>query len=1056
MSERNSPAKKRPRRSLSITKNKKSGKEVARPTAQKTASIVSFFNSTPPAKLACPMCGQMVPRFWINEHIDKQCQKFTNDDGDDVIFVNSVSKNAFEKGSSQEAILKSPRSPEKVVDHRASSSSSPNRDAASECAVKDKQASPYFKNDFLSQKTEECTAKVVRTIHLGCLASKLSRKTQRQNSNQHSKEALPEAQKQVGSSSEGTGDACALNSSLKENHCDEPLDVMPGCSSEDAKLRDLDMMELPSQNKTERRILTEVLNAEVSESSSLPLAAPASRQPVSVSRLNNAREMRTTVLMLLYWHTAAVQLRPAVKEGDPKQNQQQVYLQIVSLKPTNQDENASAAISSMEISKFPGSAETDQLNNFDTVDSQVDTGVTVKIDQGEGNRNLVQEASRLPYYLCNFLTVLQAVLENEDDRQLFSEDDIQSISLFQQLSAAGQKLYVRLFQRKLNWLKVNKLEYSEIGSDLAPVIKELVQNGFLQRESELQDISEVLELLSAPELKTLAKAFHLANPNGQKQQLVEGFLRLSRQRSLFSFSNKQPGTGAVILRRTKELAGVCVRVCKGPRAVFSRVLLLFSLSDSVEDEETGSGGQGQLYTVLMVIMGRMSFPDYTVHRESKVFQDREDLIRYETAVHMLNDVTAAMLNGHWDEANLLFQTAKAAWQELSTATELRCLVCLCAHCMYYEELPVYLRCFTAGWVYTRILSREVEILQRLRMNEEAVEELQNLLSQSTYCVDSRGRWWDRLALNLQQHLKRTEEAINCIKEGLSDPLVRTGHQLSLCQRAVRTRESLSCKKFRHLLKDVPAIEVKDVTHVTIRGKLCPHAGMGKSVFLMEGAAQPRGGSREEGDSTATVMCSVEELALAHYHQQGFDQGIHGEGSTFFTLCSLLMWDIIFMDGIADVFRNPYQACPLDLHTDCFYENRRESRLQLLQEASTETLQTLIADTWNSQHGKAAALVNWERFSSLQQAQSLAVCFGGPFLSGVMRRMCKDYRHCRGGLPDLVVWETQNNTYKLVEVKGPNDRLSHKQMIWLHELQQLGAEVEVCHVTAIGARSTRLT
>lgn len=48
--------------------------------------------------------------------------------------------------------------------------------------------------------------------------------------------------------------------------------------------------------------------------------------------------------------------------------------------------------------------------------------------------------------------------------------------------------------------------------------------------------------------------------------------------------------------------------------------------------------------------------------------------------------------------------------------------------------------------------------------------------------------------------------------------------------------------------------------------------MGKSVFLMEGAAQPRGGSREEGDSTATVMCSVEELALAHYHQQGFDQG----------------------------------------------------------------------------------------------------------------------------------------------------------------------------------------
>lgn len=43
-------------------------------------------------------------------------------------------------------------------------------------------------------------------------------------------------------------------------------------------------------------------------------------------------------------------------------------------------------------------------------------------------------------------------------------------------------------------------------------------------------------------------------------------------------------------------------------------------------------------------------------------------------------------------------------------------------------------------------------------------------------------------------------------------------------------------------------------------------------------------------------------------------------------------------------------------------------------------------------------------------------------------------------------------FQLVEVKGPNDRLSHKQMIWLHELQKLGAAVEVCHVAAVGAKS----
>uniref|UniRef100_A0A8D0HIQ1 Fanconi-associated nuclease n=1 Tax=Sphenodon punctatus TaxID=8508 RepID=A0A8D0HIQ1_SPHPU len=335
--------------------------------------------------------------------------------------------------------------------------------------------------------------------------------------------------------------------------------------------------------------------------------------------------------------------------------------------------------------------------------------------------------------------------------------------------------------------------------------------------------------------------------------------------------------------------------------------------------------------------------------------------------------------------------------------------------------------------------------------QEAVEELQILLSQKVYCMDSRGRWWDRLALNLHQHLKHTEKAIECIRKGLLDPFVRTGHQLSLYQRALRMKDSLSCKKFRHLFQELPVVTVEDVTHVTIKGKVCPQTGMGKSVFIMEDL-----GDEDDDDlASSTVMCSVEDLALAHYRQNGFDQGIHGEGSTFSTLYSLLMWDVIFMDGIPDVFRNSYQAFPLDLYTDSFYENRQdtiEARLQLLHTASSETLQQLIADVWHTQEGKAAALISWDRFTSLQQAQSLLACFGGPFLSGVCRRLCQDLRHCRGGLPDLVVWSTEDYQFKLVEVKGPNDRLSHKQMIWLSELKKLGAVVEVCHVTAIGAKS----
>ena len=68
-----------------------------------------------------------------------------------------------------------------------------------------------------------------------------------------------------------------------------------------------------------------------------------------------------------------------------------------------------------------------------------------------------------------------------------------------------------------------------------------------------------------------------------------------------------------------------------------------------------------------------------------------------------------------------------------------------------------------------------------------------------------------------------------------------------------------------------------------------------------------------------------------------------------------------------------QSCPLDLHTDSFYENRREaidSRVQLLGEASVETLHSMMENVWTSQEGKVCSLVSWERFSSLQQAQVL--------------------------------------------------------------------------------------
>ncbi|XP_041705658.1 fanconi-associated nuclease 1 [Coregonus clupeaformis] len=1076
-------------RTLSVTKRKgsigsKDGKKSVT-ASPGTASILSFFNNTPPPRLACPLCGQLVPRFRINQHIDSQCQNFQREDGASIDTASASNIVTTIKLASSHS---PPRKASKVHNPDTGPSSpkeeKPQREANT-------NTSPYFKKHGASSPSQQVTTRemssktVVRTIDLGSrLSSKLSRRGLKQ-----SLMSPEDLQSQVDdiitiqNSPEKDRRSEELSSSQKENHLPRGLGDQTTClmatETTNVTVESHSTISLGRPQIESREEPLEHLESKSdSKSESLSPVVSLAPPPLSSapSKLNKRKKVEKAEVSVKTRRMSTRSKKGRYEKSDDGEPDEDLTRNKLLTSTTTADdddddddrqhrtEESSAGNcdtllkSSSEVPEEECERSTrERKGKLDEEGEQQQqqqqestvTGSSDQLTEPDTDRRTDKEDSespRLPYYLCNFLTVLEAVLENEDDRMLFNQEDLSAIHSFEHLSVTGQKLYVRLFQRKLKWLQVNKLNYNEISTDLGPVAQELVEGGFLQTDKDLQELGEVLDLLPAPELRSLAKTFHLGGPGSgtQKHQLVEGLLKLSRQRSLFALAPGQNNTGTVILKRAKQLAGSCVRLHRGPRAVFSRVLLLFSLTDGLEEEEMAGGGQGQLYTILLVNSGRLAFPDYTVQRRAKLFLDREDLIRYEAAMRALQEVITAMQAGRWEDALALYTAAKTTWQEMSKTYDLS----------HQEGLPVFLRCFTTGWAYTRILSRGVEVLQRLHCYKEAVKELRSLLGQSVYCPDSRGRWWDRLALNLQQHLKLPEQAIRSIRDGLSDPLVRTGHQLSLHQRANRMKESPSYKKYRPLLSDLPTIHVNDVTHVTIRGQLFPHeGGTGKNVFLMP--AEEEGGG-EGGYST--VMCSVEELSLAHYRRQGFDQGIHGEGSTFSTLFGLLLWDVIFMDGIPDVFRNPYQPCPLDLFTDCFYGNRREAietRVQVLCEASNETLHNLMAEAWTNQEGRVCSLVNWERFSSLQRAQSLVSCLGGSFLGGMFTRMAKDYRHCRAGLPDLVVWNTTSNTYKLVEVKGPSDRLSQKQQIWLDELQRLGADVEVCHVTATGARAAWL-
>lgn len=85
-----------------------------------------------------------------------------------------------------------------------------------------------------------------------------------------------------------------------------------------------------------------------------------------------------------------------------------------------------------------------------------------------------------PYYIENFKFIITDVLNNSDAKELFSEDEKGILELFDKLSLKSQMLYVRLFQRKRNWIRVEKIKYSEIKEEeMCSCTEELCNKGFL-------------------------------------------------------------------------------------------------------------------------------------------------------------------------------------------------------------------------------------------------------------------------------------------------------------------------------------------------------------------------------------------------------------------------------------------------------------------------------------------------------------------------------------------------------------------------------------------------
>ena len=190
------------------------------------------------------------------------------------------------------------------------------------------------------------------------------------------------------------------------------------------------------------------------------------------------------------------------------------------------------------------------------------------------------------------------------------------------------------------------------------------------------------------------------------------------------------------------------------------------------------------------------------------------------------------------------------------------------------------------------------------------------------------------------------------------------------------------------------------------------------------------------------LMAVEYCVQAHLSEP--DAPVHYvENGLINSLFGLLCWDAIFAP-LPGAFFHPFQRGPADLHSEDFHSRRAPlfaaSFEQLQDERYKATIRQRYVDKWGIQ----SPFVFWNLLSQELLEQALA-CLPAEHLRHWFERLLLDIRANRAGMPDLIQFWPAEKTYRMIEVKGPGDRLQDNQLRWLEFCGQYQMPVTVCYV-----------
>ncbi|XP_046912432.2 fanconi-associated nuclease 1 [Dermatophagoides farinae] len=625
-----------------------------------------------------------------------------------------------------------------------------------------------------------------------------------------------------------------------------------------------------------------------------------------------------------------------------------------------------------------------------------------------------------------FRHIIQTVLKNPLNEHLFNEQDWKNIQDLTSLDGSIQVLFIRLYMRKHDWIRIANIKYPQLcddnSGDHSKQLQILFKSGFILDHTSLKSIEDGFSALTFLEVKIFLKKYNgFKMPKSNlKPKVIEAFLHYIRTTRSVCMSSKT--IEEQVLKRLQNFCqDKCIRINEAKSEVLDRIFLLYHSPNDLLEQFEDSNEDQWYRRVLGDYYNDKKFNFISKQLETNIYCGRDELLEFVKAFTIYCEIIVLNNRKQFNEVihRLLpfiseqYYISMAKWSNKDSG------------------LAEFLRPFTATGMYVRCLHQCLTSLDKNRLHSIYIVNVLKLLDQNIYGVRYRPHWYIRASLISQNYMKNLELAEQFCKDGLRDPSVCYDHSLELYNRLLKLNKS-SVQNSPDLCPEYHKQNIYKKRTIVASYRHIENETDRKNFFVA---------NHTNGD---VEMISVEEVVRRHYLNEGYTNGIHCESKVYHSLLELLLCDIIFSTDIPDTFHYHGQRVPLDLCYDSFYQQRKsliDDRINEISRWSSEALSIYISLA-ASNNTKYPIDIEYILMNNLNE---IAYCMTAPKLAQLLLLLAKNYHHLRKGFPDLIMWNKDTGKFKAIEVKGPMDRISNIQSIWLSIMTQIDLDCELCTV-----------